>query len=180
MNWELGGNGAPGSRGRARSGSEVAGRGWDPRGRILVSSPAWLSPDCVASRGGVASLRTSAPTSESEPRHHGPGSSFCRSTGFRVWGGGAYGLVHCLVLGEEPGGRSIWAEKEPPSLCACPAAELGAPFFAGSPPRGQLGVMRVLAGGPGGQPLLLPPRRPFLQGAVCPHLTSHNLPAVGT
>ena len=111
MNWELGGTGAPGSRGWARSGSEVAGCGWDPRGRILVSSPAWLSPDCVASRGGVASLRTSAPTSESVPRHHGPGSSFCRSTGFRVWGGGAYGLVHCLVLGEEPGGRSIRPRK---------------------------------------------------------------------
>ena len=33
---------------------------------------------------------------------------------------------------------------------------------------------------PGGQPLLLPPRQPFLQGAVCPDLMSPNLPAMGT
>ena len=148
-----------------RVGVSLQGVGGTPEGE------SWFPPrlGCLPSVWPLGGAWPSCAHQHLLQSHHGPGSSFCRSTGFRVWGGGACGLVHRLVLGEEPGVRSIRAEKEPLSLRACPAAELGASFFAGSPPRGQLGVTRVLAGGPGGQPLLLPPDGPSSR-VLCVHI----------
>lgn len=103
---------------------EVVERGWDPRGRTLVSDLAWLSPDCVPSRRvwpplPISTLSVSTSFRVRVRRHLSPvtmarGSSFRRSMGFRVPGGGA--CVPATWSWERSRRRSIWAEKELLSL----------------------------------------------------------------
>ena len=70
----------------------------------------------------------------------------------------------------------------PPStvgLNACPSIEPGVFVSVGSHPHGQLSTRPVLDGGPGGHPLLLPPRGPFLWSALSSGLRLPELLPVG-
>lgn len=187
MNWELSGNGVPGSKGQARSRSEVVERGWDPRGRTLVSGPGLAVSrlcDLEEGRGLPAHVSTLSVSTCFRVRVRRRLSPVTMARGLpsaeaRVSGSGAAGPVALSTAWSWERSREGVPSGPRKSYSPSKRVLLGAPFFAGSPPRGQLSITRVLAGGPGGQPLLLPPRWPFLQGAVCPHLTSPNLPAVG-